>query len=171
MSIETYSIADDFSGNLKASQFHSEIEANSSISTELSGLIIDLGNVDVKFASTITSDEGNVLDILVSGHIPDYSVPRTNSTPIYPTITSFDQKEWIRLGMGQFSGSKNVGNIHYIDVLTGMQSTVTDYNIKVIDRNNPTNKLCEATLNNTTLSINSLGAISNIPQYSNTLEV
>lgn len=170
MSTIRYSIDQDFSGNLKPGQFHSEIEANTSITTTFIGLLIDSGNVDVQFTENLQASEVSVLNTLVNLHVPDSTIPRISSKNINVVKSSFNNNDWIRIGFGQFPGSESVGNINYIDCLTSMDSNTNDYTIKVLDRNNPGSAICEGTFSNTSLEFNSLGAISNTPTESTMLE-
>ena len=59
MSVINYSLSADFSGNIREDQFHSEIVANTNISTSLDGIIKTGDVISVKFFNPLNEGEGD----------------------------------------------------------------------------------------------------------------
>lgn len=79
---ETYSITNDFGEPPNHAQLHQEI-VDSSITTTLTGILIDGDDVNVIFVSTISAGEKTTLDGLVSSHTPDATFGQDNKGTLY----------------------------------------------------------------------------------------
>lgn len=169
MSSIDYSLSSDFSGNIREDQLHSEIQSNTAILTPLDGIIRSGDLVTVRFFGNITENEGNVLNALVSVHIPDYTPVRRSKIVLPTTTSSITSNNWTRIGLGKFPGTSVIGDISYVDVSSYMESGLTQYQVRLIDRSN-VDVICTANLNNTTLEPKSLGSILYQPDKESVLE-
>lgn len=168
--VKVYSLQDDFGGTIKVGQLHDEVEGNALITTTFEGIFVtNEGNVEIRFATPFSNEEESMLNTLVENHIPNFAKDRINNIPVYPSRTTTDSTEWIRLGLTEFPGTKRIGAIDYIDVISRMESSIDSYKIKVIDRSNA-KELCQGNLTNIVLEQTSLGFISNAPETATTLE-
>lgn len=170
MSILDYSLSEDFSGNIKIDQFHKEIVSNASITTSLNGIVYSENDVQVIFNDTITSNEGNVLSLLISSHTPDFSPDRIRHYKIYPEIRRKKGTNYEIIATFHYTGSDSIGKINYVDLISSMHTQLTSYDVQLINREN-NNILAYTNLTNTKLGCVTLGIISNTPTSPSTLDL
>lgn len=169
MSEIVYSLSSNFSGNIREDQLHSEIVANSSISTSLDGIIKNGDVVTVKFFGNLIGNEGNVLNQIVNSHLPDYTPERRVKMNLPVVNNIITSSSWTRVGLGKFPGTNLINDITYVDVLSYMDDSLDSYDVKLIDRGNA-DTICIQTLNNTKLLPQYLGDILYQPPTETDLE-
>lgn len=159
-----YSLSNHFFGNLNTTQLKDAINESTSIIPQCLSVANKLDDVKIFFESALTLVQKIALDGLVSSHIPDNSVPKIKFFTIDPKKDGTRSKNFSKIGAFKYNGSKQMGIINYIEVLSFMQSDATSYSVRVLDKTN--NKIVAEKngLINTIEQIIDLGTISNIPE-------
>jgi hypothetical protein len=162
MNIINKSLSTDFNGNILIRQFHDEIEANATITTELFGIEKTGDEIDIRFANILSGVESTALDGLIESHIPDMAPKRITHMKVYPFPRNSTGTNYHVVGTFFYNGSILKGNIIYIDLIGYMESSLTSYDVQVIDKTN--NKIiAENNFTNIEISKQSMGTISNVP--------
>lgn len=167
----TKSLSTDFGSSIKLRQLHKEIEADSGITSNITGITMTGDVVDIIFDSTLSASEETALNSLISAHTPDTSKPKETFYTETSQIDSTKAMNYSRMIRFAYPGSDSCGIINYVEVLSRMDVGVTSYDVRLVDKLNNT-VMAEATgLTNTTDSANDLGTISNIPTNRTILEI
>lgn len=79
--MELYSIATDFGGvDPYPPQLKNEIAADATITTEVYSVMVNLDNVEIRFAAAISAGEKAALDAVVANHVPNFDLSRSELT-------------------------------------------------------------------------------------------
>jgi len=163
----------DFVKNFNISQFEQEI-ANSGMVSQYYGISSVDNVVKLTFSIPLNGSDENILNTLFTNHVPVYNNdPQKNK---YVSVFSSNLKKqkkntYTVVTNFNYRGSEAVGSINYIEAISYMDSTVTNYKIRVVDKNTG-NVLVEKTgLNNTTPELFDLGTITNVPSLNSMLEI
>lgn len=169
----TRSITTHFSGITPLDyQLEAEVVANSNILKTLDNITINGDNVYFTFSSNLDAGEITELDtVIIPNHTPDTSKPRIRSFNIKPNILSSGFSSYTLISKFKYQGSKFVGDINYIDIISRIESATATYDIKIVKFPNM-EKVAEITgLSNTISTTKDLGIISNIPETPSIMEV
>lgn len=159
----SYSAAHDatphpgFASSFKQRQFHTEV-ANSAITANLHGVSRTGDSIDIVFDADLSGADETVLDGLISNHVPDTTPTNFNYQTFSvkkPDVagTSYGVLDRVAFRGGTYA---KIYSISYMD------TSVTDYSIRIYDRTNG-NIIVEATgLTNTNEGLTVLGLGSNI---------
>lgn len=114
-----YILSSDFGGNINSYQFVEEIKHNISITPVCTHINTDRNNVDIWFDTSLSVSEKNLLDTLVSAHVPSIDVGSglyaESSDNISTNNTSYQQK--LKLSTGLISSGNYI--LHwYAEVAT-----------------------------------------------------
>lgn len=163
----------DFVKSYNISQFEQEIR-NSGMVSQYYGISSVDNVVTLYFSIPLNSSDETILNTLFTDHVPVYdnSPPKNKYVSVYPSNLKKQKKTAYTVVTNfNYKGSNSVGTINYIEVISYMDSTVTNYKIRVIDRNTG-NILVEKTgLNNITPQLFDLGTITNVPSVNSMLEI
>ena len=172
MATYTYSLASDFGGSIKEHQFHEEVDGESGITSgTLVGINLSGDVVDIIFDGSLSGGEQTTLDGLVSSHTPDNSKPREKFFIATPNRVSTKSTNYQKLGTFKYGGSKKLGTIDYIDIISYKEESPTSYSVRIHDRTND-QQIAEVTgLTNTEEEDIDMGTISNVPTDPAVLEV
>lgn len=167
----TKSLSTDFGGNIKTEQFHIEI-VNSEISSGvLIGIILTGDVVEIIFDNALDGTDQTTLDTLISTHVPDNTLSKSQFF-IVPTIKQDTKSNnYTKVATFKYPGSISSGTIDYIEIISYMDSGITSYSVRVVDK---TNNLIIAEKNditNTVYSSIDLGTISNVMLNSAIIEL
>lgn len=177
MTTYTYSIDDDFTAatTIDTTKFNYEIEDDGTITPECTGINMpDTSGdvVEITFASALSPEEKTRLDFLASVHVIDNSKPRIKFLSFSPNTIETNSTVYMKVARFPYPGSRKIGDIDYIDIIANMEPGVTSYDMKVVDFNDRSVIIAEATgLTNTTEAAVSLGTINNVPKNSTLLEL
>lgn len=170
----SYVLSTDFSGGIKETQLHTEIEDESTIT---SGTLVRIGveysddQVNIVFNNALTGGEQTTLDGLVAAHIPDTSPPRQNFFTFDPKINVIKNTSYRKIGSFKYGGSSKIGTINYIDIIAYKEVKPSSYSLKVYDRTNSLTLAEKTGLTNTEEVIVDMGTINNIPENEAILEI
>jgi hypothetical protein len=159
----------DFSGSIKESQFHQEI-IDSSISTDLKGVHMRNDEIQIEFVSELTTQDQTELNNLISSHTPITVILRSNFFTITPK-TNTKSSSYSVVSSFVYPGSKNIGLIDYIEVITKVEKKGTTYNARIVERETGLVIAEKTNLNNEEYEAADLGTISNVPKEESLLEL
>lgn len=163
----------DFVKHFNTQQLKQEIE-NSGIVSQCYGISSVDNIVTVYFSIPLNSSDENILNTLFANHVPVYNnaPPKNKYVSVYPSNLKKQKKNAYTVVTNfNYRGSDSIGSINYIEAISYMDSTVTNYKIRVVDKNTG-NILVEKTgLNNTTPELVDLGTITNVPSVNSMLEI
>ena len=169
------SLSSDFSGNFNPDRFYVEVMASniSNVSSSYLGTTMKDGEIEIIFNSELSSEDLIILNNIISNH--QYSMPvimKNKYISVYPSNLKKQKKTAYTVVTNfNYRGSDAIGSINYIEAISHMDSTVTNYKIRVVDKNTG-NILVEKTgLNNTTPELFDLGTITNVPSVNSMLEI
>lgn len=159
----------DFPSGLRTDQFHKEI-VNSPIIATLTG-VTTVGNaVNISFSDVINPGDIVLLNGLISAHVPDNSKPKYKFFIITPK-SSITSTAYTVISTFKYPGSLIIGPIDYIEIVSYMDNSVTNYDIRIINRENGDIIASKTGNTNKELQVMDLGTISNIPQQEAILEL
>ena len=164
------SLSSDFNGNIILNQFHDEIEANTTIVTSFQGITAYQDDVTIVFDSSLSAGEITALNGLVAKHVPDTNPKREEAYRIYPEKRRTKSTNWILIASWEFPGTSVSGTIHYVDILSGIDSDSESYDVDVVCRSSNMS-LASGTFSNKTITINTLTLNSSFPASSDTIEI
>lgn len=171
MSTITKSLATNFSGNLKSAQFHKEILANVSIvSANLIGINKTADVIEILFDGVLSASDQTTLNGIIDLHSPDNSIPRNEHFTVTPKLKN-EEDEYEVSKVFVYRGSTNIGAINYIDLVSYMDSSITSYSARVVDRNTGLVIAEKTGMTNTEEQVQDLGTISNVPTDKTLLEL
>lgn len=160
----TYSLANDFGGNINYRQFHNEI-VSSSINNTLNGITALDDFITIEFVGTLTVPETNTLDNLVANHIPVSSLGKNFvNCPITATTvceTGYATVSSLFLAKDIFTQITHIKMVSHID--NG------SYTVRISDQLN--NQIYLGTFTNTDIETNNLTPLTNLPTIDSTLYI
>lgn len=167
----TKSLSTDFGGSIKLKQLHKEIEDDGTIVPNIIGITMTGDVVDITFDSALSGSEETSLNSLIAAHTPNNSKPKETFYTETAQIDSTRAPNYTKVIRFIYPGSDSCGIIDYVEVLSRMNSGITSYDIRLVDKTNNTIMAEVIGLTNTTDSANDLGTISNIPTNKAVLEI
>lgn len=155
------SLATDFGGTVRVSQLHKEIMAETGITKTLDGINLKGDVVAISFTQALTAGEQNLLNTVITNHIP------TTKTGIkISNISIFTQKvdETVYKSISNFNfpGTTKIKNTTNFKVISFMEEGGTSYDIRIVDMTN-NNVIVSKNLTNTEEGITDLGTINSLP--------
>jgi hypothetical protein len=159
----------DFSGILKESQFHQEI-LDSSISSSLVGVHTRDDEIQIEFSSELTSGEQTTLDNLISSHVPNITVLKSNFFTITPK-TNTKSSSYSVISTFIYPGSKYVGPIDYIEVIAKIESKGLSYDVRIVNQETGIVLAEKTDIGNEEFGSTDMGTILNIPEEESILEL
>jgi len=160
MASYTYSKVTNFGGNLKEDQLRDEINNDGGITPTCTFINTDGDVVTINFSVSLSTGEETTINSIISAHTPIVIYKSQSSysfssgsiiDTIYSSILTFI-----------YPGSNQITDLGIINVTSYMDSGGTSYQIRLFDVTN-TNVLASGSFTNTTININSLTSIANIP--------
>lgn len=153
-----YSLANDFNDGLDNGQFQLEIRSNADITELCTHINTNGDDVSIYFENALNGTELNILDTLVSLHIP---IPEyTYLMRFSPKTTVIDTSTYILIGT--FYLTNVTIPIKKIEIVSYMDFGSTSFTVKLIYRNTNT-VIAEGTFSNTNFSINTITNIDFSP--------
>lgn len=154
----TYSLSDDFGGNLLASQLHQVIMDDGGITPNIITVSTKGDIVKIQFDASLSGPEITTLNGIVSAHTPTTPSKEMifNITPIESYI---DSTFWVTVA--SFLHNKE-SSVTSMNVISFMEVGGTSYDVRVVDITNNA-VIASQNLANTDELNNSLGTISNLP--------
>jgi hypothetical protein len=165
------SLSSDLGGDLNTSQLRDEINGHTGINPECLGLLNTGDDVKIIFATGLDGSELTALDGVVGGHVPAVVKPRASFFSVTPERTAVYWNTYTKVALFEYGGTNNVGEIDYIDVTSRMDSGLSSYDLRVINRTNNYLIAEKTGITNTTIQINDLGSIDNLPENQEMLEI
>ena len=167
----TKSLSNDFSGGLNTQQLHSQIVKDVGITANCLTVKSTGGDVDIIFDTSLTGPEETTLDLIIAAHTPDNAPSRANFFPVTPAVKAIFTESWQLVLSFKFEGSDSVGAINYFDLLAFKNSAVTSYEARIVQRGTDLVLASSDALENDEMEVQTLGAVSNIPNSSTVLEL
>jgi hypothetical protein len=166
--VYTKSYSTDFNSSLNFRQFHTQISENVGITPNIVGINRNDDIINIIFDTTLSEGEQTILNNLVSSHTPIIYNSYVNSIVNIQKKCNFST--FTNFSTYIYPGSNHHKKISKINVISHMDSTLTDYHVRIYDY---TNKLVliDKTLTNTSTSISIIDTISNIPTDEVILEI
>lgn len=165
-----YSIGTNFGGKINLRKLHREINDSNGINKTIVGVTkIDADNVDIEFDLNLSTAEQTTLEstlIPIHDNSPESGPGYVFSFPLTEYRVKSDSYK--KIGSFIYAGSVYSG-INAIRVLSYCQG-MDDYDIRVFDVSN-NNVIAEGNFTNTTIQINDMGEIDNIPSTDAIFEV
>lgn len=147
--MEIYSVQNDF-GNVTPNidQLYNEILNNPNITQNVNRYGSFDDNIIFEFNSTLSQNEKNILDNIVSSHIPQFEIETNNFIQLIPKRNIVNSNTYTQIC------TSFVPNIYYakIKIMAYMENINNSYEIKITDLNNRT-ILLEKLFTNITESI------------------
>jgi len=175
MQIVTKSLASDFSGNLKVAQFHTEVLANVITGNVVGANFRHINTaediVEIVFGNSLTGTETTALNELISTHTPDNSKPRENWFSLFPETRKINSESYVSICTFEYLGSKNVGTIDYIDVISRKHENIDSYDLQVRDVSHDGALIGSLTSTNDEYSISTIDNFGAIPEESSIFNV
>ena len=160
------SLLNDLHNSWNQYQLHTEIVKNNGITETLIGITANGDEIEIVFASALSSGEQTVLNMIITNHVPvndkgtkilSYTLNGQVVTSSYKKILGFKY-----LGSVQY----NITNVEIIGSLTSGSS----YDVRIRDISNNKN-VASITLTNTATNSYDMGSISNLPTTSAIFEL
>ena len=161
-----YKISTDFGGSLNTRQLQDEIEADAGIPPTCNYIETYGDDVDVWFDIGLSEGEETILGGLVSAHTPGNAAFNT-PIPFTPLVPKVSTSSYTMVGSMIFP---NTGNIGSIDFISYKDSSVTSYDIQIIDKNN-NNIIATKNITNSTPSVQTISTNSNQPSGVGELQI
>jgi hypothetical protein len=163
-----YSNTIDFPNGIIAGQLFIEIEKDTNITKTLINVQDEVGdNVKITFANSLTTGEETTLNTLVSNHIPYNS---TSFFKINSTNKTFIKTTSYNVALSHTIFGENSFSIKSIKVLSRISTDGASYSVRIYDATNK-NVIAENTFSNTSLIINDMGTLNNLPSSESIIEV
>lgn len=162
MSYYTYSLVNDFGGNLNSSQLHQEIADSISISQNI--LRVDtIGDVvKIVFEDALSAGEQTILSSLVSTHVAIVEDEYSKLIKLVPRDKKINNTSYSREDTFVYDGTNNIEEIKKITLVSNMDVGVSNYSVKIFDTTNVL-PIIEETFTNTVESIIDITNITNLP--------
>ncbi len=167
----TRSLASDFGGSFKHSQFHREIVDEAGITPILDGINVSGDVIDIIFDSSLSVGEQTTLDTLISNHVPSTNKEKVIFFSFVPPSRNTNLSVYHRIATFKYNGSDNIGPIDYIEILGCSDADVTSYDVRVVNALTMDTIAEKTGISNTVSTITDLGTISNIPTDESIFEV
>lgn len=165
----TKSLQNDFGGEITPWKLHEQIENNGFIEMFI-GLTVNGDDVILYFNNEIMSNDMITLNAIINEHTPIQQPTIGKNIILIPFINNdYKNNNFKKIINFTFRGTNAYGNLTNIKVFS-FSSKPENYDLKLYDVTN--NKIiCSATFNNIIEQNNDMGAISNLPIESATLEL
>lgn len=167
-----YSLSADFTGGLlNESQFIVELQANAGFA----GItILDVGrygdDVRIVVNTNLSGPQQSALDAVVAAHVAvDVSSGATVIACIIPRANRYNNTTFTRCGSIVFEGTMKSPAITSFQIVSYMDTGVTNYTFRVYDKNNKL-QIATGTFTNTTEDVRVISTIANLPYQKTTLE-
>jgi hypothetical protein len=164
--METYSIINDFNNiSPNITQLHQEI-VDSSITETLIGVSSYEDVVNIQFASALSVPEKNILNGLVSSHVPVYTPLLPNTISLIPRQNEITSSSYKRI----LTTTLPATTYATAKAICRMDDTLTSYDIRIVDHDNKT-VLLTKNLTNVNESTQELGVFSNLSSASTQVDI
>ena len=169
----TYSKSINFPNGIDVGKLYIEITSNVSIITANLININTMNNeVNITFNNSLTIDEKNILDTLISNHLPTQVMKYSYSKIIFSGLVTTNSSNYKSMITFIYNGSDpEMSNINNMLIISYMDSDITNYNIQCIDITNNKIIFTGTEKNNTSEEILIFNNLNNIPNNSAIFEV